>query len=124
MAMAKKVLGSIFKKSTGDGLSSKLMPVNFTAPAALTITAGATTIAGGKELFKSGQENKLGRISMADNLDRLYSVEGTGFADNANRVSRGDPEVMQDIVKNSFSNSSQWGADGALVFALHNLREG
>ena len=124
MALNKKVLGAVFKKSTGEGLSSKLIPFHFTPGAAIGITAGATAITGGTELFKSGQENKLGKISMAENLDRLYSVDGSGFAENANRVSRGDPQVMDDIVKHTFNSYNQWGADGSIVFALHNLREG
>lgn len=67
---------------------------------------------------------KLGYTSVGENLDRLVSYDGSGFVRNINRVSGGDPEVMQDIVKNTFNNPNQFGATGDLVFALHNTREG
>lgn len=123
MAMAKKVLGAVFKKSTGEGLSTKLIPYHFTHKAAAGIVAGGVIATSAPELFKAGERNKMGPTSM-DQLDRLISYDGMGYAENVNRISRGDPEVEADITKNVFNNVNQFGADGNIVFALHNLREG
>jgi|GEM_PF-4292685 len=71
-----------------------------------------------------GKAQRVGKVSIGDNLDRLVSYDGTGFAQNINRVSRGNPEVMQDIVQNTFDNPNQFGVSGDIVFALHNMREG
>ena len=46
---------------------------------------------------------KLGYTSVGENLDRLVSYDGSGFIDNINKISNGDPEIMQDIVKNTSS---------------------
>lgn len=129
MAMEKKVLGGLLKRvSPKDiavgGLSSKIMPYHFTKAGGAAMTVGALAVSGGAELVKAGNSNKLGRTTIAENLDRLVSYDGSGFAQNMKRVSRGNSEVMKDMVKNTFNSSNQWGADGNIVFALHNLREG
>lgn len=86
-------------------------------------TIGASTIGAVLDNGMSKYQ-KLGYTSVGDNLDRLVSYDGSGFIENINKVSNGDPEVMQDIVKNSFDNVNQFGASGDIVFALHNMREG
>ena len=67
---------------------------------------------------------KLGDVSVGENLDRLVSYDGSGFINNINNVAGGNSEVMQDIIKNSFDNINQVGVSGDIVFALHNMREG
>lgn len=84
-------------------------------------TMGVSTVGAALD---STKPNKLGHISVGDNLDRLVSYDGSGFINNINQVSGGDPEIMQDIVKNTFNKSNQMGVSGDIVFALHNMREG
>lgn len=81
-------------------------------------TVGAVADNGGSKF------SKLGYTSVGENLDRLVSYDGSGFVNRFNEVSNGDPEVMQDIAKNTFNNINQFGASGDIVFALHNMREG
>lgn len=95
--------------------------------AGVGVAIGATmAVSTGKAIADNGMSkfNKLGYTSVGDNLDRLVSYDGSGFIENINQVSNGDPEIMQDIVKNSFNNVNQFGASGDIVFALHNMREG
>ena len=84
----------------------------------LASTVGAVTNGG---ISKTA---KLGDISVGENLDRLISYDGSGFVEGINKISGGNPEVMQDIVKNTFKNENQIGVSGDIVFALHNMREG
>lgn len=90
------------------------------------LTVGTMAVSTGEAIADNGMSkfNKLGYTSVGDNLDRLVSYDGSGFIENINQVSNGDPEIMQDIVKNSFNNVNQFGASGDIVFALHNMREG
>lgn len=122
--MKKKILQSLFKKVDPVDISSKILPYHFSALGGAAMTAGALAVVGNSELLKAGNANKIGKTTIAENLDRLVSYDGSGFAQNMNRVSRGNPEIMKDMVKNTFDNYNQWGADGNIVFALHNLREG
>ena len=95
--------------------------------AGVGVAIGATmAVSTGGAILENGMSkvNKLGYTSVGDNLDRLVSYDGSGFIKNINQVSNGDPEIMQDIVKNSFNNVNQFGASGDIVFALHNMREG
>lgn len=105
-----RMLGN--KKLTGLGV------------AALTATTmGFSTV---NEVFSNGGRKfaKLGDTSVGDNLDRLVSYDGSGFTKRINEISGGNPEVMQDIVKNTFNKENQTGVSGDIVFALHNMREG
>ena len=95
--------------------------------AGVGVAIGATMVVStGEAIADNGMSkfNKLGYTSVGENLDRLVSYDGSGFVENINQVSNGDPEIMQDIVKNSFNNVNQFGASGDIVFALHNMREG
>lgn len=85
------------------------------------LTMGVSTIGA---VANSTKPNKLGYISAGENLDRLISYDGSGFINRINEISGGDPEIMQDIVENSFDKINQHGASGDIVFALHNMREG
>ena len=83
----------------------------------------ATTVNGAAN-YGINKSAKLGDISIGENLDRLISYDGSGFVEGINKISGGNPEIMQDIVKNSFDNVNQMGVSGDIVFALHNMREG
>ncbi len=106
---------TFYERIIGKKLNAKGVAV------ATGATMGVSTVGA---MFDSSKPNKLGYVSVGDNLDRLISYDGSGFINNINKVSGGDPEVMQDIVKNSFSSVNQMGASGDIVFALHNMREG
>jgi hypothetical protein len=127
--MVKKALGSAFRKATveevaSNGLSGKLVPYRLKPAATVALTAGAVAATTGPELVRAGQSNKVGYTSFAENLDRLISYDGSGFAGAVNRAAKGNTEVMRDIVQHTFTNPNNFGADGNIVFALHNLREG
>ena len=86
-------------------------------------TMGASTI---NAVAQNGGEKlaNLGYVEAGENLDRLISYDGSGFMNRINEVSGNDYEVMNDIVSNTFTEGNQFGADGSIVFALHNMREG
>ena len=93
--------------------------------AALTAgTMGVTTLNAMVDNVDNSRVAKLGHVSAGENLDRLVSYDGSGFMNRINDISGGDPEVMSDIVSNTFTEPNQFGANGSIVFALHNMREG
>lgn len=93
--------------------------------AALTAgTMGISTINAMVDGVDNSKVAKLGYVSAGENLDRLVSYDGSGFMNRINDISGGDSEVMSDIVSNTFSEPNQFGANGSIVFALHNMREG
>lgn len=107
------------------GLGGKLVKKRLTKTGMAALAVGTMGVSTVQSIGNNGSKaNKMGNISVGDNLDRLISYDGSGFFDSINQVSQGDPEVMTDIVKNSFDNINQYGASGDLVFALHNMREG
>lgn len=107
-------------------LYERMVGKKLTAGGVAALTVGTMAVSTGEAIADNGMSkfNKLGYTSVGDNLDRLVSYDGSGFVENINQVSNGDPEIMQDIVKNSFNNVNQFGASGDIVFALHNMREG
>lgn len=108
---------SLYERAVGRKLTKTGIGV------AVGATMGVSTV--GAILDNGGTRfQKLGDVSVGDNLDRLISYDGSGFVNNINQVSGRDPEVMQDIVKHSFNNPNQAGVSGDIVFALHNMREG
>lgn len=122
---------TLTKELTGDALENATLYERAIGKklnaAGIGVAIGATMVAstGGAMLENGGSRfQKLGHTSVGENLDRLVSYDGSGFIDNINKISNGDPEVMQDIVKNSFDNVNQAGVSGDIVFALHNMREG
>jgi hypothetical protein len=84
-------------------------------------TMGVSTV---NNVLSSDRIANLGHVSVADNLDRLISYDGSGFIKRVNEVAGGDPAIMKDIVENAFDEPNQFGATGSIVFALHNMREG
>lgn len=107
-----------------EGISGRLMPYRFTAGvgAAITGVSAATSIGG--EVKNAYMSTGHGYTQMAENLDRLISIDGTGFANKVNEVSGGDRAITKEIVKSTFDNPNQKFAYNNLVFALHNRREG
>ena len=122
---------TLTKELTGDALENATFYERVAGKklnaAGVGAAIGATMVVstGGAMLENGGSRfQKLGYTSVGENLDRLVSYDGSGFIDNINKISNGDPEIMQDIVKNSFDNVNQAGVSGDIVFALHNMREG
>ena len=122
---------TLTKELTGDALENATFYERVagkklnTAGVGAAIGATMVVSTGGAMLENGGSRfQKLGYTSVGENLDRLVSYDGSGFIDNINKISNGDPEIMQDIVKNSFDNVNQAGVSGDIVFALHNMREG
>ena len=122
---------TLTKELTGDALENATLYERVvgkklnTAGVGAAIGATMVVSTGGAMLENGGSRfQKLGYTSIGENLDRLVSYDGSGFIDNINKISNGDPEIMQDIVKNSFDNVNQAGVSGDIVFALHNMREG
>lgn len=90
------------------------------------LTVGTMGVSTVNAVAQNGGEKlaSLGYVEAGENLDRLISYDGSGFMNRINEVSGGDTEVMNDIVSNTFTEANQFGADGSIVFALHNMREG
>lgn len=108
---------TLYERTVGKKLNAA--GIGVAAGATMAISTGGAMLENGGSRFQ-----KIGYTSVGENLDRLVSYDGSGFINNINKVSNGDPEVMQDIVKNSFNNVNQTGVSGDIVFALHNMREG
>lgn len=108
---------TLYERAVGKKLNAA--GVGAAIGATMVVSTGGAMLENGGSRFQ-----KLGHTSVGENLDRLVSYDGSGFIDNINKISNGDPEVMQDIVKNSFDNVNQAGVSGDIVFALHNMREG
>lgn len=128
MGVAKGLINKVVKHASAEeiisnGISGTLMPWRITNKAGFALTAGAMVAGVGPSAMQSRQSALLGETSMADNLDRLISHDGIGFAQKVKQVSQGDPEIMKEIIDDSF-DGYQSMADGRLVFALHNNREG
>lgn len=121
--LTKELTGNALENAT---LYERMVGKKLTAGGVAALTFGTMAVSTGEAIANNGMSkiNKLGYTSVGDNLDRLVSYDGSGFIDNINKISNGDPEVIQDIVKNSFNNVNQFGASGDIVFALHNMREG
>lgn len=126
----KKVAGGLLREATeaelkDAGIGGKLVKKRLTKAGMGAMIGGTMAVSTVGAIGNNGSKfNKMGQISTSENLDRLISYDGSGFLNNVNKVSQGDPEVMQDIVKSTFDNVNQYGASGDLVFALHNMREG
>lgn len=108
---------TLYERAVGKKLNTA--GVGVAIGATMAVSTGGAMLENGGSRFQ-----KLGYTSVGENLDRLVSYDGSGFIENINKISNGDPEVMQDIVENSFDNVNQIGVSGDIVFALHNMREG
>lgn len=107
-----------------EGISGKLMPYRFSKGAGAAIVGISAATAAGSEVKNAYMSAGHGYTKMAENLDRLISIDGTGFASKVSEISDGDRTITKDIVKNTFVNPNQQFAHNNLVFALHNRRDG
>jgi hypothetical protein len=92
--------------------------------AVAAVPMGLSTI---KTLSGSSTQSSRGMVSVADNMERFISYDGSGFVNNVNDVANGDPEILSDIVNHTFSSQRGVFNDNSLndiVFALHANREG
>lgn len=126
-ALGKALTKNMTAEELADAsIYEKLLGKKLNAGGLGLLTAGTMAVSTIGAISNNGlsKAQKVGHVSVGDNLDRLVSYDGSGFVQNINRVSKGNPAVMQDIVENTFDNPNQFGVSGDIVFALHNMREG
>ena len=112
--LAKEVNGAMQYKTLTKG--------GFAALAAIPMLGTTGKIATG-----SAHQSARGMVSVADNMDRFVSYDGSGFVNNVDDVANGDPEILNDIVNHTFTSQRSAFNDNSLndiVFALHANREG
>ena len=81
----------------------------------------------GRVMSEAGNQSARGMVSVADNMERFISYDGSGFVNNVDDVAGGDPAILNDIVNHAFSAQRSMVSDNSLndiVFALHANREG
>lgn len=81
----------------------------------------------GKVIAGSTTQSARGMVSVADNMERFVSYDGSGFINNVDDVAGGDPAILNDIVNHTFTSQKSTFSDNSLndiVFALHANREG
>lgn len=81
----------------------------------------------GKAISDSSYRTSRGMVSVADNMERFVSYDGSGFINNVDDVAGGDPAILNDIVNHTFTSQRSVISDNSLndiVFALHANREG
>lgn len=125
--VGKKLLKDMTEEELKDAsLYERILGKKLNAGGVALLTGGTMAVSTVGAISNNGLSKfqKMGNTSVGDNLDRLVSYDGSGFVQNINRVSKGNPAVMQDIVQNTFDNPNQFGVSGDIVFALHNMREG
>lgn len=120
----RKLLTKPIEDLANAPISERLIQRQLNAGGIIALTGATMGVSTVGAMMDSSKPSKLGKVSIEENLDRLVSIDGSGFVEQANQLSGGDPEIMSDIVKHSFNSPNQWGASGDLVFALHNRREG
>lgn len=115
VGLAKKGADGAMQYKTVTGLG-------FAAMAAVPII-GST----GQAIEEYGNQSSRGKLSIADNMDRFISYDGSGFVNNVDDIAGGDPAILNDIVNHTFSSQRSVFSDSSLndiVFALHANREG
>jgi hypothetical protein len=81
----------------------------------------------GRAVTEMGNQSARGMVSVADNMERFISYDGSGFVNNVDDVAGGDPAILNDIVNHTFASQRSTFSDNSLndiVFALHANREG
>lgn len=131
MGLKKKAVKTFFKEMTQEELKDgslyeRALGHKMTKAGFGLFATGAMAVSTINTITTDGMSKaqKLGYVSVGENLDRLVSYDGSGFTKGVNKISNGNPEVMKDIVDNTFNNMNQLGVSGDIVFALHNMREG
>lgn len=108
---------------TDDGI--QFMKMRKGVPVALV--AGSMAITTGKMMDGSLGQSSRGLVSVADNMERFVSYDGSGFVNNVDSVAQGDPAILQDIINHTFTEQKAMFSNNNLsdlVFALHAGREG
>lgn len=81
----------------------------------------------GRVVSEAGNQSARGMVSVADNMERFISYDGSGFVNNVDDVAGGDPAILNDIINHTFTSQKSMVSDNSLndiVFALHANREG
>ena len=115
VGLAKKGADGTMQYKTVTGLG-------FAAMASVPIL-GST----GKVVSEAGNQSARGMVSVADNMERFISYDGSGFINNVDDVAGGDPAILNDIINHTFTSQRSAFSDNSLndiVFALHANREG
>lgn len=111
------------KKGTDGAMQYKTVTgLGFAAMAAVPVL-GTT----GQVVAGSTTQSARGMVSVADNMERFVSYDGSGFINNVDDVAGGDPAILNDIVNHTFTSQKSAFSDNSLndiVFALHANREG
>ena len=135
-SFVKKVLGKAFTKlddecltrhgsRTGgaDSVFQKVIPYRFSTPAAATAIGGSVAVTTGSEALRTQNRNKLGTIQ-SDELANMVSFTRSPLLDKTMQLAETDPKAFQEEQDRMFKKVTRntYGAEGDLVFALHNLR--
>lgn len=115
VGLAKKGADGTMQYKTVTGLG-------FAAMASVPIL-GST----GRAVTEMGNQSARGMVSVADNMERFISYDGSGFVNNVDDVAGGDPAILNDIINHTFTSQRSIVSDNSLndiVFALHANREG
>jgi len=126
---AKKVLGKAFTKlddEAMDGAESvfqKVIPYRFSTPVAATAIGVSTAATVIPEALRTQNRNKLGTIQ-SDELANMVSFTRSPLLDKTMQLAETDPKAFQEEQDRMFKKVTRntYGAEGDLVFALHNLR--
>lgn len=131
--MAKKALqfgADVTEKNafkTG-GFSSLLVPRKFKKEAAMGIAGVAVAGSLAGEGIKGRSRAKLGRVSYADGMSRMTNSFTTGAVNVARRTSKGNYEVFNDMIEETFNNGlslsrtvDDYGATPEMISSLYGM---
>jgi hypothetical protein len=120
-----RIFKRIDRHREGLSLFNRLVPYQFTNGAAATIVGGSALIATTNEATKTKNRNKLGEITTGE-MANMISFTRSPSLDQYMDKETSNPEEFKKQTKQNFGHvtSNTYGAEGDLVFALHNLRKG
>ena len=119
-----------FQEATGlakKGADGKMQYKTLTKGGFLAMASIPMIGSTGKAIAGSSTQSARGMVSVADNMERFISYDGSGFINNVDDVAGGDPAILNDIVNHTFTSQRSVLNDNSLndiVFALHANREG
>lgn len=119
-----------FQEATGlakKGADGTMQYKTLTKPGFAAVAAFPILSSTGRVISESSSKSSRGMVSVADNMERFISYDGSGFVNNVDDVAGGDPVILNDIVNHAFSSQKSIMNDNSLsdiVFALHANREG
>lgn len=109
------------------GADGTMQYKTLTKPGFVAVAAFPMLSSTGRAISESSSKSSRGMVSVADNMERFISYDGSGFVNNVDDVAGGDPVILNDIVNHAFSSQKSIMNDNSLsdiVFALHANREG